>query len=305
MEKLREALAFCIRHQTILGYSIVSLVTAAIQHIFSSVVFKCPCNSGNTVYGSFFLSAPALILLLLGYMVDTRLWRLLTGICSREKQCSRTCAHFCEVLVPVTVRALVAPLTWIAVALLGADFFECAASGSSLSKLLFCKDQGPDCQEKLFKIPCDEKLSAQISSEWISLQALSQMTGWVLIASIMTVALISKCVIRSRSELSYLQLKFRKIYSKEEQAVFEAKAKEQATMLAERNTNRFFQATDPAPFPTPSKDEWREISLLCTFGSQEVYYDMIHKYASKNGGKSAESEEENQERAPLASADEA
>lgn len=176
MDRLREALDFCIRHQTILGYSAVSLLTAASEHIFSSVVFKCPCNSGNMVYGSFFLLMPAFILLLLGYMVNIRMWRQLTGSCSREKECSLlgTCAHFCQVLVPVTARALVAPLTWMAVALLGANFYECAASGSSLIERVFCKDKEADCQDKLFKIPCDEALSAQISSKWFSLQAQSQ-----------------------------------------------------------------------------------------------------------------------------------
>ncbi|NXB25608.1 CAHM6 protein, partial [Rhagologus leucostigma] len=293
MDRLRDVLDFCIRHQTSLGYSAVSLMTAASEHIFSSVVFECPCNSGNMVYGSFFLLVPAFILLLLGYMMNARIWRQLTGSCSREKECSLlgTCAHFCQVLVPMTARALVAPFTWIAVALLGANFYECAASRSSLTKYLFCKDNGTDCQEKLFKIPCDEELSAQISSERLSLQAQSQLIGWFLIASIMARALISQCVSHCCSPVSYLQLKFWKIYSKEEQKVFQIKAKEHATKLAERNTNCFFEATDPAPFQTPSKEEWRKISLLCTFDSHEVYYSMIHKYTSTKGGKSAESNE--------------
>ncbi|NXE31945.1 CAHM6 protein, partial [Ptilorrhoa leucosticta] len=307
MDRLREALDFCIRHQTILGYSVVSLLTAASEHIFSSVVFKCPCNSGNVVYGSFFLLVPAFILLLLGYMVNARLWHRLTGRCSKKKECSpsETCTHFCQVFLPATVRSLVASLTWIAVALLGANFYECAASGSSLIERLFCKDKGPDCQEKLLKIPCDEKLSAQISSENLSLQAQSQLIGWSLIAIIMTVALISKCASRCCSPLSYLQLKFRKIYSKEEQEVFETKAKEHANKLAERNTNCFFEATDPAPFPIPSKEEWRKISLFCTFDSQERYYDMMFKSTGTNSVNSAESEEGGQELTLLTSVDEA
>ncbi|NXA65551.1 CAHM6 protein, partial [Mohoua ochrocephala] len=286
MNRLSEALDFCILHQTILGYSIVSLLTAASEHILSSVVFKCPCNSGNMVYGSVFLLMPAFILLLLGYMVNARIWCFLTGSCFREKECSPlgTCAHFCQVLVPMTARALVAPLTWIAVALLGANYYECAASGSSLIQRLFCKDEEPDCKKKLFEIPCDEELSAQITSEGLSLQAQSQLIGWSLIAGITAVALISKCVSRCCSSVSYLQLKFWKIYSKEEQAVFEIKAKEYATKMAESNINCFFEATDPAPLPTPSEEEWRKISLLCTFDSQEVYYNMIQKHASKKGG---------------------
>ncbi|NXY54970.1 CAHM6 protein, partial [Callaeas wilsoni] len=304
MDRLHKALDFCIRHQTILGYSIVSLLTAASEHIFSSVVFKCPCNSSNTLYGSFFLLVPAFILFLLGYMMNARTWRLLTGSCSPEKrQVWRTCARFCQVLVPVTARALVAPLTWIAVALLGASFYECAASGSSPIKNLFCKNNAT-CQNQLYKIPCDATLSADISSERLSLQAQSQLIGWFLIASIMTVALISTCVSRCCSPVSYLQLKFWKIYSKKEHELFENKAKEHATKLAERNTNCFFEATDPAPFHTPSNKDWQKISVLYTFNSGEQYYSMIHKYVSTNRGNSTQFNQEGQDLTVLAFVDE-
>ncbi|NXL72925.1 CAHM6 protein, partial [Leptocoma aspasia] len=309
MNRLHKAVDFCIHHQTILGYSIVSLLTAGSEHIFSSVVFKCPCSSGNMLYGSSFLLAPAFVLLLLGYMVNARTWRLLTGKCSPEKhlQCSPwgTCAHFCQLLVPMTAKALVAPLTWIAVALLGANFYECAASGSSLTERLFCKDKSTDCQNQLFKMPCDEELSAKISREWLSLQAQSQLLGWFLIASIMTVALISTCVSHCCSPVSYLQLKFWKIYSKKEHELFEMKAKEHATKLAERNTNCFFEATDPPPFHTPSNEDWKKISILYTFNSQEQYYSMIHKYVSTNRGNSAKFKEEGQDLTVLAFVDEA
>ncbi|NWQ89565.1 CAHM6 protein, partial [Burhinus bistriatus] len=290
MDKLRGALDFCIRHQTILGYSIVSLLTAASEQIFSSVVFKCPCSSGNMLYGSVFLIVPAFILFLLGYMVNTKMWRLLTGSCPPEKRCScspwGTCTRYCLVLVPVTARTLVAPLTWIAVALLRANFYECAASGNSLIKNLMCKDKGEECHKLLVRIPCDEKVSEKISSEFLSLQAQSQLIGWLLITSIMTVALISTCVSRCYSPVSYLQLKFWKIYSKKEQELFEIKAKEHATRLAEMNTKCFFEATDPAPFQTPTNEDWRKISFLYTFNSQEQYYSMIHKYVNTNRGNS-------------------
>ncbi|NXY68748.1 CAHM6 protein, partial [Glareola pratincola] len=294
MEKLRAMMDFCIRHQTVLGYSIVSLLTAASEQIFSSVVFKCPCNSGNVLYGSVFLIVPAFILLLLGYMANAKMWRLLTGSCHGEERCTcsprGTCARYCHVLVPVTARVLVAPLTWIAVALLRASFYECAASGSSLIKSLMCKDKGEECHKVLVRIPCDEKLlekeKEKLSTEFLGLQAQSQLIGWFLIAIIMTVALISTCVSRCYSPVSYLQLKFWKIYSKKEQELFETKAKEHATRLAEINTKCFFEATDPAPFQTPSNEDWRKISFLYTFNSQEQYYSMIHKYVNTNRGNS-------------------
>ncbi|CAM9900521.1 unnamed protein product [Bubo scandiacus] len=309
MDKLHKALDFCIRHQTILGYSIVSLLTAASEHIFSSVVFKCPCNSKNMLYGSVFLIVPAFILFLLGYMVNARTWRLLTGSCPPEKRCSCSpwgvCARYCLVLVPVTAKASVAPLTWIAVALLRASFYECAASGSSLIKNLVCKDKGQECHKLMVKLPCDEKLSEKISSEFLALQAQSQLIGWFLIASIMTVALISTCISRCCSPVSYLQLKFWKIYLKKEQELFEIKAKEHATKLAEINMNCFFEATDPAPFQTPSNEDWRKVSFLYTFNSQEQYYSMIHKYINTNRGNSVRFGEGDQNPPGLGFVDEA
>lgn len=165
---------FCIRHQKFLGYSIVSLLTAASEYIFSSVVFKCPCNSWNTLYGCSFIIAPAFVLFLLGYMTNARVWLLVTGRCSPKNQCScDSCGHFHKVLVPVTASALVAPFTWIAVALLSASFYACAASGNSFIRKLVCKDIKEYCNASLEKIPCDEELSKKIGA-FHSLQAQSQ-----------------------------------------------------------------------------------------------------------------------------------
>ncbi|XP_010003463.1 PREDICTED: protein FAM26F [Chaetura pelagica] len=295
MDKLRGVLDFCIRHQTVLGYSLVSLLTAASEQIFSSAVFKCPCNSGNVLYGSVFILVPALILFLLGYMVNARTWRLLTGSCPSAKDCSSslqgTCMRCCCVLGPVTARALVAPCTWIAVALLSASFYECAASGNSLVQRFMCEGKEPDCKNLLVKVPCDKTLLKDLTDEHLSLQAQSQLIGWFLIASITTVVLIAKCCTRCCSPVSYLQLKFWKIYTKKELEVFDIKAKEHAAKLAEMNMKCFFEATEPAPFQTPSNEDWQKISFLYTFNPQEQYYSMIHKYVNTNRGKNIQFEQ--------------
>ncbi|XP_016152490.1 PREDICTED: protein FAM26F [Ficedula albicollis] len=287
MNVLQKAKNFYTQHQNVLGYSTVSLATVGIEQIFSSVVFQCPCNSAseNMLYGLSFLLAPAFILLLIGYMVNAKMWLLLTGKCSQEKHrqstSGSTCACLCQ-LLQVTAKVLVAPLTWIAVALLGANYYECAASGSSLAVKYFCKESTTDCQRNLTKMPCDKKLSGEIANGRLTLQTQSQLFGWLLIAAIMTVALISTCFSHCCSTTSYLQLKFWKMYSKTERELFETKAKEHAKNLAERNTECFFEATDPAPFHTPSREDWRKISFLNTCNSQKKYYSMLHKYANTN-----------------------
>uniref|UniRef100_A0A8D2NXG3 CAHM6 protein n=1 Tax=Zosterops lateralis melanops TaxID=1220523 RepID=A0A8D2NXG3_ZOSLA len=305
MNRLQKVVDFCIRHQTILGCSTVSLMTVASEQIFSSVAFQCPCNSWNMLYGSSFLLAPAVVLFLLGFMVNPRAQHLLTGKCSPEKHRRGTCACFCQPWVPIIAKASVAPFTWIAVALLGANYYECAASGSILTKYFYCKGSGTDCRNQLFKLPCDEELSANFTSERLSLQAQSQLIGWFLIASIMAVAMISTFFRHYCSPVSYFQLRFWKIYSEKEHELFEMKAKEHATKLAERNTNCFFEATETAPFQTPSNADWNKISTIYTIKSEEPYYSMLHKYASTYRGNSAKSEEEGQDPTVISLVDEA
>ncbi|OXB76482.1 UNVERIFIED_CONTAM: hypothetical protein H355_014526 [Colinus virginianus] len=292
MEKLRTAMNFCIRYQKTLGYSIVSLLTIASEQIFSSVAFRCPCNSWNTLYGCVFLLVPALLLFLLGYMVNARTWILFTGSCTQGKKC---CSGFWEkgcfslkVLVPVTASTFVAPLTWIAVALLSASFYECAASGSSFIRHRVCRDMGEQCLELLQKIPCEENVVRELlkvnstKAGLVSLRAQSQVIGWFLILAIVTVALISTCISHCVSPVSYFQLKFWKIYLKKEREHFEIKAKEHAANLAGRNINCFFEATNPTPFQTPSNEDWQKISLPYTFNQNDQYYSMIHKYINAN-----------------------
>uniref|UniRef100_A0A8C9G4W2 Calcium homeostasis modulator family member 6 n=1 Tax=Pavo cristatus TaxID=9049 RepID=A0A8C9G4W2_PAVCR len=297
MEKLHTAMNFCIRYQKTLGYSIVSLLTIAIEQIFSLVAFRCPCNSWNTLYGCVFLLVPAFLLFLLGYMVNARTWLLLTGSCPQEKKhCCGFWGKGCfylRVLALVTASTLVAPLTWTAVALLSASFYECAASGSSLIRRQVCRDMDKPkaCHELLEKIPCDENVVRQLLNEnstskggLVSFRAQSQILGWLLIVAIIIVALISTCISCCFSPVSYFQLKFWKIYLEKEREHFKTKAKEHAAQLAERNINCFFEATNPPPFQTPSNEDWQKISFPYAFNKSDQYYSMIHKYINTNRG---------------------
>uniref|UniRef100_U3K8X5 Calcium homeostasis modulator family member 6 n=1 Tax=Ficedula albicollis TaxID=59894 RepID=U3K8X5_FICAL len=159
--------------------------------------------------------------------------------------------------------------------------------------------------------PCDQKVQASVINTnerfqeiplfgWLLIAAIMtlfflKLFGWLLIAAIMTVALISTCFSHCCSTTSYLQLKFWKMYSKTERELFETKAKEHAKNLAERNTECFFEAIDPAPFHTPSRENWQKISILYTFNSQEQYYSMLHKYANTNIYKSTKFKKEGQD----------
>ncbi|XP_042301273.1 calcium homeostasis modulator protein 6-like [Sceloporus undulatus] len=285
MEKFHSVLDFCLSHQKALGYGAVSLLTLGSERIFSIVVFKCPCNSWNLLYGTVFLLVPALILFLLGCLVNTRSWKVLTGCCAPGRLCR--CPHanrlwrYLQVLWLVMVTAAVAPFTWIAVALLGGNFYECAATGSAIVQSYMCKDQGEECFKKVLQVPCQSSLSSQEMQDMLtSLRAQSQVMGWILIASIFTLALAATCISHCRSPVSILQLAFWKMYLKKEQELFEAKAKEHAAHLAESNIKCFFDSTQPEPFHTPSTKAWNSISSLFAFNPEKHYYSMIHKYIS-------------------------
>lgn len=112
------------------------------------------------------------------------------------------------------------------------------------------------------------------------------MLGWLVITVTVTGYLIATCVSHCWSPVSYLQLKFWKIYQQKEWELFKTKAKEHATRLAEINTNYFFEGTNQEPFVTPSNEDWWKISSLYTFSSQEQYYSMLHKYVKTNRGNS-------------------
>lgn len=92
MEKFQAVLNLHHKHQSALGYSLVTLLTVGTERIFSTAVFQCPCTaSWNLLYGLVFLLVPALALFLLGYVLNARTWRLLTGCCARDA-CKGCCA---------------------------------------------------------------------------------------------------------------------------------------------------------------------------------------------------------------------
>ncbi|XP_069573362.1 calcium homeostasis modulator protein 6-like [Brachyistius frenatus] len=273
--------------QTNLGCTLVALLTAGGEHIFSSVVFSCPCNGLNFVYGLVFLLVPALALLLLGYIVSRRTWKLLTGVWRRRTElcrCRRLAAA-CVVLFQISAGALVAPSSWIAVALLNGNYFECAMSGTNVSfyNKRVCGDQEPgvQCETELHRIPCRVGSSvppAVREDVLLTLRAQSQILGWILIASIMLSNMLLSCLVRCCSPISYLQLKFWRAYAQEENSLMDSHVTKHAKELADRNLQSFFDQTPPGDLKTPSSHDWMKISSLYKFSSKKLYYSMLHQY---------------------------
>ncbi|KAF3831859.1 calcium homeostasis modulator protein 6 [Mirounga angustirostris] len=284
MDKLWTVLDVHLKHHSTLGYGLVTLLTAGGERLFSTVVFQCPCSATwNLPYGLVFLLVPALALFLLGYLLNARTWRLLTGCCARSAR-PRGCGAGLRgalVCAQLSYAAALAPLTWVAVALLGGAFYECAASGSVPLARRLCRGREPTCEAQLPLAPCRQARESDAQDLLKELKAQSQVLGWILIAVVIIFLLIFTSVSRCLSPVSFLQLKFWKIYLEQEQQILKSQATEHATELAKENIKCFFECAHPKESNTPSIKDWQQISSLYTFNPKEQYYSMLHKYVNR------------------------
>ncbi|MGH0174994.1 UNVERIFIED_CONTAM: hypothetical protein FKN15_007028, partial [Acipenser sinensis] len=287
MEKFKAILNLVQKQQTTLSFGFVALFTVGGEKIFSSVVFRCPCSSWNFLYGCVFLLVPSLVLLLLGYLLSRKTWRLLTGCCmntSKIFKMNNICGTV-KVLVQITVNALVAPLTWVAVALLHGSYYECAMTGFNNTAYIHKVCEGKSkCFQDFHKLPCDGKSSLSASDRedvLLAIRAQSQILGWLIVCIATVMGLIGTCYKNCRSQVSYLQLKFWRKYIEKEKEHFDSYATEYATKLADRNLKSFFENKDPEAFPFPSHSSWEDISALYTFCRSEQYYSTLQRYVEK------------------------
>lgn len=219
MDKFKTVLNIANK-QSNLGFGLVALLTAGGEQIFSSVVFRCPCNELNFLYGTVFLLVPALALLLLGYILSKRTWKLFTGLCQRRaKLCRwRRLAACGMVLFQISTTAMVAPSSWIAVALLNGNYFECVMTGTNVSAYNnhLCGDRNSQvqCQKELHTFPCGRGSSvSQADREAVlfTLRAQSQVSADVLSSKSVPFFLCMKVMFRPHTMVSENSLHNNKI----------------------------------------------------------------------------------------------
>ncbi|XP_066513767.1 calcium homeostasis modulator protein 5-like [Hoplias malabaricus] len=285
MDSFSTVVRFLTNQKTTIGYGVMAIATIGSERIFSLFSFQCPCNPDqNFSYGLLYMLGPAVVLLTVGLFLSTALWRLCTGCClNPTKLCPRgNCIGCASILLKVVVGALVAPIMWLSVALLNGTFYECAVSGLEDPFIinLFCKNRTGSCRTELAKVPC--KTSNLPVAETIDLllmlRAQSQILGWVLIISAVLAGLIGTCYKNCRSQVSYLQLTFWKVYMQKEKEKFDSFADDYATRLAERNMKAFFNNQDPEAFPFPNHTAWEEISSIYTYSHSDQCYSTLQRY---------------------------
>ncbi|XP_067305704.1 calcium homeostasis modulator protein 5-like [Pseudorasbora parva] len=288
MDTFKTVLRFLTTQKSTIGYSFMALLTIGGERIFAMVSFQCPCNrEQNFAYGLTFLLGPAVVLLAIGLFVNSRLWRFYTGCCLNPVQlCPRGNFLGClSVFVKVLSAACIAPIMWLTVALLNGTFYECAVSGLDENVVvnIFCQNKTPTCREELPQVPCTKfQLHQNEKMELLlMLRAQSQILGCSIIVISAIVALIGTCFKNCRSQVSYLQLTFQKIYMEKEREKFEVFAEDYATKLAERNLKSFFDNKCPEEFPFPNHKAWEEISAVYNFTKSEQCYSTLQKYVER------------------------
>ncbi|XP_043745862.1 calcium homeostasis modulator protein 5 isoform X1 [Cervus elaphus] len=283
MDAFQGFLKFILNQKTVIGYSFMALLTVGGERLFSLVAFKCPCGTENVIYGLAFLFAPAWVLLILGFFLNNRSWRLFTGCCVNPRKIFPRGHNRCffSVLGQIILSSLVAPVMWLSVALLNGTFYECAMSGTQSPRLLdlICKGKPEECWKELYKVSCGKTSMTPTDNEELklSLQAQSQILGWFLICSASFFSLLTTCYARCRSKVSYLQLSFWKTYAQKEKEQLENTFVDYAKKLSERNLKCFLENKRPDVFPMPTFAAWEAASELHSFHQNRQHYSTLHR----------------------------
>ncbi|XP_043820434.1 calcium homeostasis modulator protein 4 [Dromiciops gliroides] len=275
--------------------TLIAGLTICGQQLFSSFTFSCPCQPGNNLYyGSAFLIIPALVLLIVGYALRSQTWMI-----TKESCCCSSSPHLrsvyslqrklaCLTFFSITGRALVAPLTWLAVTLLTGTHYECAASEyvSVDQYSVFDNFSVPERQEMLAEFPCFEQIPADMlavrNEVALQLRYQSQMLGWTLIAVATLVAFLSCCLARCCSPLNSQQHYYWSCHVRNERELFEQAAEQHSRILITQRIKELFGFTpgceDVRQIRIPSCQDWKDISrpsLVCITDNEQGHYNFL------------------------------
>uniref|UniRef100_A0A8C3WEM4 Calcium homeostasis modulator family member 4 n=1 Tax=Catagonus wagneri TaxID=51154 RepID=A0A8C3WEM4_9CETA len=289
--------------------SLIAALTIGGQQLFSSFAFRCPCQVGkNFYYGSAFLVIPALILLVAGFALRSQMWTMTSEYCCscflpprRISRLERKLA--CLQFFSITGRALVAPLTWLAVTLLTGTYYECAASEfTSVDHYPALDNLSASKREEILAgFPCCRPVPPDlvlIRDEVALLHRYqSQMLGWILITLATVAVLVSCSLARCCSPLTARQHYYCTTHLRNEQELFEQAAAQHARLLITQRIKKLFGFIpgneDVTHIRIPSCRDWRDISVptfLCVGDDSQGHYSFLgnrvdeENEESKSGG---------------------
>ncbi|XP_005154760.1 calcium homeostasis modulator protein 4 [Melopsittacus undulatus] len=299
MTFLPKWLAFLKGKEVVIANAIIAMVTIGGQQLFSFFTFSCPCHVGqNLIYGLAFLGVPALILLIVGYALNNQTWRLVTGKRSLEGQAAPSqplqCKLVCFVLCSITGRALVAPVTWLAVTLINGSYYVCAVSEYVPVHYYEANPNITASEHRriLAVFPCSQLVPPELTRARdevvLLLRYQSQVAGWLLIAVVVITVFLSYCLASCFSPLSFLHFKYWSSYVHNEQELFDEATDQHSRLYAMQHVRKFFGfapgSENVKEIRIPSLKEWQAISglaFLKRVDAEHYDYSLLHDWALK------------------------
>ncbi|NXP82208.1 CAHM4 protein, partial [Ramphastos sulfuratus] len=296
--------------EAIFSNAIIAMLTIGGQQLFSFFTFSCPCHTGqNLIYGLAFLGVPALILLIVGYALNNQTWRLVTGKSSPLQEAKPNkllqCKLICFVLCSITGRALVAPVTWLAVTLINGSYYVCAMSEFVSVPYYGANVTVSELKTALAEFPCSQLVPPELTRARdeviLLLRYQSQVAGWFLIAVVVITVFLSYCLASCLSPLSFLHFRYWINYVHNEQELFDEAMDQHSRLYAMQHVKKFFGfvpgSTKVKAIRIPSLREWQAISglaFLKRVDKEHYDYSLLHDWALRESatGKYLETDED-------------
>ncbi|XP_063245924.1 calcium homeostasis modulator protein 4 isoform X2 [Prinia subflava] len=197
-------------------------------------------------------------------------------------------------LQSITGRALVAPVTWLAVTLINGSYYICAVSEyvpvhySGAAPNVSASERS----RILATFPCSQLVPPELSRARdeviLLLRYQSQVAGWLLIAVVVITVFFSYCLASCFSPLSFLHFRYWSSYVHNEQELFDEAAEQHSRLYAMQHVRKFFGfvpgSENVKEIRIPSLREWQAISGLAFLKrvDEEHYdYSLLHDWALK------------------------
>ncbi|KAM8923885.1 calcium homeostasis modulator protein 2 [Pelodytes ibericus] len=283
---------------------LIALGTVGSQELFSVVAFHCPCSpERNYLYGLAAIGVPALVLFLIGIILNSHTWNMVAECRQRAmKNCSVPAIFL--LFGSITGRAAVAPITWSVISLLRGEAYVCSRSEflDSSSFPDFSTLLGPNI---MARIPCKDSPQDVLLIKEEAIRRLkyeSQFLGWMVIAVVASTIFLLKCLQHCCSPISHHQEAYWSQYRTCEKELFNRTAEVHAKVLAASNVKQFFGfvALDkeekelvseyPVDEAQPSP-QWNEITGVYLYRENKgvPLYSRLHKWAKKLMGNGVDS----------------
>ncbi|XP_069755493.1 calcium homeostasis modulator protein 3-like [Narcine bancroftii] len=229
---------------------ICGLLALASVRLYSTFHFSCPCLPFyNTLYGLAVLLLPAFCLLLCGVLLNRRWvlvlqeWRRPDSGRSKDEPALR------YLLITVLQGAVLAPTTWLLVALLDAKCIVCAFA-TCVEPGRFANVSGypePELRSALARVPCKDLGAASQppfpgKAIYRYLRTISQALGWITLLLLMLLVFLARSLRPCSQHVTLLQTWYWGNFLDLEQKVFEEMCREHAHCLAEQCVSEFFDS---------------------------------------------------------------